>query len=283
MKTSKPLEFHALAGIFPAYVEWHGQDQKLLNVEDNEAWRDFVTDIRVNGQRTPITLYDGKILDGRHRYLACRELGIPVEYETFSKSNSEEKALAYSVSLNLQRRNLTVADRAAVYLSLKPWYSKFAEERKGGRGKKSSPNGDGFTEPDSAGRAQKKAAKKAGIGSGTAARVDSLPPDLLEEVLDGKRKVGNAAAEAKARKEKGTRAAARKGKIAAQQELVGEAVTRAVRALRSSLTPLADVADAMYSVKWQTLDQSQRDKLTAALSDINAAMDRIPWPEEEEK
>ena len=36
----------------------------------------LVEDIRVHGVKIPILVHGGHILDGRHRYLACRELGI---------------------------------------------------------------------------------------------------------------------------------------------------------------------------------------------------------------
>jgi hypothetical protein len=36
----------------------------------------LMTDMRSNGQRLPIVLYDGMIWDGRARYQACAELGL---------------------------------------------------------------------------------------------------------------------------------------------------------------------------------------------------------------
>ena len=33
-------------------------------------------DIRANGLRTPVLLYENKVLDGRNRYAACREIGV---------------------------------------------------------------------------------------------------------------------------------------------------------------------------------------------------------------
>lgn len=65
-------------------------------------------DILENGQHETIKLFDGKILDGRHRYQACRELDIQPKIENWSGTNS----LEYVLSVNLQRRHLTESQRA---------------------------------------------------------------------------------------------------------------------------------------------------------------------------
>lgn len=65
-------------------------------------------DILENGQYETIKLYDGKILDGRHRYQACRELNIEPKTENWVGNNS----LEYVLSVNLQRRHLTESQRA---------------------------------------------------------------------------------------------------------------------------------------------------------------------------
>ena len=53
------LQHHPHASIFP---EMNSAEFDLL-----------VEDIRANGVRVPITLYEGKILDGRHRYKAAKK------------------------------------------------------------------------------------------------------------------------------------------------------------------------------------------------------------------
>jgi hypothetical protein len=44
-------------------------------------------DIRENGLIYPITLLDGMILDGRNRYRACKEAGVPIRAVTFQGEN----------------------------------------------------------------------------------------------------------------------------------------------------------------------------------------------------
>ena len=48
-----PLEAHRFANIFPAL--------------DDDAFRELVEDIRVNGLREQIAVFEGKILDGVNR------------------------------------------------------------------------------------------------------------------------------------------------------------------------------------------------------------------------
>lgn len=91
------LESHPAAEIFP-----------MLSRADLESLK---TDIRTNGQREPIVLFDDKIIDGRNRYLACEELGIEPE---LCELESCPDPIAYVLSLNLHRRHLTPGERATV-------------------------------------------------------------------------------------------------------------------------------------------------------------------------
>jgi hypothetical protein len=89
-------EFHELCQIFPRCSD---EELQLL-----------VSDIRENGLLTPITLYEGKILDGRNRYLACQMLNIEPDYEEFDGNDP----LPFVVSRNLCRRHLSESQRAMV-------------------------------------------------------------------------------------------------------------------------------------------------------------------------
>lgn len=71
----KQYEFHPLAQRYP-----------LL---EGMAFEDLCSDIRANGLDKPITLYQGKILDGRNRYRACLEVGLPPRFEAYKGDDPE--------------------------------------------------------------------------------------------------------------------------------------------------------------------------------------------------
>ena len=65
---------------------------------------------RTLGLHEPIWLYEGQILDGRNRYRACQELGIPCPTRVYEG----QEPLAFNLSLNLHRRHLNESQRAMV-------------------------------------------------------------------------------------------------------------------------------------------------------------------------
>jgi ParB-like chromosome segregation protein Spo0J len=96
------LSFHPLADIFP-----------LMEGEEFDA---LVADIKANGLRELITVYQNKILDGRNRYRACRALGIEPRLTPFT--GDDEAARAFVISKNLHRRHLTAEKRRELIANL---------------------------------------------------------------------------------------------------------------------------------------------------------------------
>lgn len=90
------LEIHDLCKLFPPMAE-----DQFLSLLDS---------IRDHGLLTPIMLYEGKILDGRHRHRACINLGIEPSFEEYEG----EDALGYVLALNLSRRHLDESQRAMI-------------------------------------------------------------------------------------------------------------------------------------------------------------------------
>lgn len=90
------MKFHQYSEIFP-----------LIEGADFDA---LAADIKEYGLREKIWLYEGKVLDGRNRFLACQKAKVKPQYRQFK--GNDNAALAFVVSANVQRRHLTVQQRA---------------------------------------------------------------------------------------------------------------------------------------------------------------------------
>jgi hypothetical protein len=89
---------HPFADLFP-----------MMTAQEQEA---LAADIAENGQRQPIVLYQGQILDGRNRLLACETAGVDPIFTTHE--GDDASALALVISLNAQRRDMSASQRAIV-------------------------------------------------------------------------------------------------------------------------------------------------------------------------
>ena len=97
------LQLHPLCTLFP----------RMDGVEFNE----LISDIKANGQREPIIVHDGMILDGGNRWRACIEAGIEPHTMEFGGGNLVD----YVLSVNLHRRHLTAGQRGAIVASCQNW------------------------------------------------------------------------------------------------------------------------------------------------------------------
>jgi hypothetical protein len=91
-------EAHELALVFPPMSELE--------------FAAFKEDIREQGQQEAIVLYEGKILDGLHRYRACRELGRDPRVVRFE--GNPRAAAQLVLGRNFHRRHLTTSQRALI-------------------------------------------------------------------------------------------------------------------------------------------------------------------------
>jgi hypothetical protein len=96
MTTAYPL--HPAAEIFP--------------VMDEAAFEALIADIAAHGQREPILILDGQVIDGRHRLRACEQLGLEPLVRQVSAGEGDPFGLV--ISLNLHRRHLNESQRALV-------------------------------------------------------------------------------------------------------------------------------------------------------------------------
>jgi hypothetical protein len=159
------LEVHPLANEFPMMSELEFESLKH--------------DISVNGCREPIVLFEKKILDGRNRYRACRELGKPFLTKPFE--GSFEAARQYSASANLLRRHLTKSQKAMVIVKS----GLVVPPGDGGKRRSRGTGKDAIME----------VSKKFGVNHVTlykAAYVFARDPPLAERVMAGELSVGSA-------------------------------------------------------------------------------------------
>ena len=73
-----------------------------------EAFDALKSDIEKNGQIDPIWVKAGEIIDGRHRYRACRELGRECRTKEFEGDDVE----TFVISVNVSRRHLSSNQQA---------------------------------------------------------------------------------------------------------------------------------------------------------------------------
>lgn len=94
------MEFHPLANVLP--------------LMEGEPFAELVADIKANGLREPIMVYEDKVLDGRNRFRACVDLGMQPDLEYFNGGDP----VAFVISKNIHRRHLDTSQRAMVAAKL---------------------------------------------------------------------------------------------------------------------------------------------------------------------
>jgi ParB-like chromosome segregation protein Spo0J len=161
------LEIHPLALAFPAY-----------NKHDMAA---LAEDMRAHGMLQKITLFEGKVLDGRNRVEAAKQIGLMfIPIDRFQ--GTFEQARAYVISLNMVRRDLTTSQKARIAASL-------ARMRPGRPSKGAGEN------PQNCGLSTKAAAEQLKVSPRsieTAKAIQEADPALAEEVKQGRTKLSTA-------------------------------------------------------------------------------------------
>jgi len=109
MKTK--FKVHPAAEIFP-----------MLTGDELQRLAD---DIKANGLRSPITLYDDMILDGRNRLAACEMAGVDPDFDDYEG----DSPVSFVISANIHRRHLGDSQRAMVSADIEPMFAVEAKER----------------------------------------------------------------------------------------------------------------------------------------------------------
>jgi len=178
------LSLHPLCVFFPRIV--------------GNEFDSLVADIRANGLREPITLYEGQVLDGGNRYSACLEAGIEPHFVGFTGGD----IAAFVLSANMHRRHLSQGQNAAIIAQVTNWAE--ANQRGGKRVSDESATLPLATVADRA--------KASGTSERTQRKADAIAkadPALAAEVAQGTTTLAKAVekiAEAKPKSERQTEA-----------------------------------------------------------------------------
>lgn len=195
-KISSEIAVHEAADLFPLM-----DDKRLTELKDS---------IRAHGLLHEIILYEGKILDGRNRYIACISVGCEPRFR-----NYEGDPFAYVWDANGERRDLGGAQRYLIWKEAseksKAWQlQRQAIQDAANRKRSDAQKGIPKAEKERSGttsattfqvhvtREAKAAASK--TDRGTVERMDRLceqRPDLAKDVQKGKKKATAALREMK--------------------------------------------------------------------------------------
>jgi hypothetical protein len=171
---------------------------KRYPLPDNKEFRHILEDIRKHGLRRPIiTTRDGEwIVDGRVRFLACREAGIEPRFTKLSADHTDEMIWDYVWSSNLYRRHLTCDQRAMLAASYAEEIEREAKERQKfhggtapGRPRTLPPQeGGGVSDNPRARETTRVAARKHGVSKDKVQQVITLKKkatELYRQVEEG--------------------------------------------------------------------------------------------------
>lgn len=143
----------------------------------------LVADIKANGLREPITLYEGQVLDGGNRYAACLEAGVEPHFVGFTGGD----IAAFVLSANMHRRHLSQGQNAAIIAQVTNWAE--ANQRGGRRATDAIPTIPLATVAE---RAQ-----ASGTSERTQRKADKIAkvaPELVAEVAQGNISIAQAEA-----------------------------------------------------------------------------------------
>ena len=150
--------------------------------------RELAADIEENGLLEPIVLHpDGRILDGRNRWTACKLADVEPRTVQWDGSQGE---VSFVLSLNLHRRHLTSSQAACVAVEAKPLEAEFraaAESRM--RSGKSDPSQKIDEGSHNGNRTDSKLAEAFGTNRqyvNAARKLKDESPDLFEDVKAGR-------------------------------------------------------------------------------------------------
>ena len=152
---------------------------KILPEMPTADYQRLVEDIRVKGLMHAITTFDGKILDGRHRFTACKDAGVIPRYEPYTGTDP-----AGYVASSCVHRSLTPSQRAFIAAGFLEYEKAQAKSRQGSRKDivETFPLSDEGKSRDKAGERMHVSGRSV---DDAAKIIASAVPELVEKVRNG--------------------------------------------------------------------------------------------------
>ena len=173
-------------------------DALRFPVLKDEEYQSLKRSIADEGLIDPIALYNDQLLDGRHRYRACLELGIEPRFDVLPLTTD---TLRYVIAKNVVGRQLTTSQRGLMAAEMVDWNAWGAPP--GGRGNQHSKRQQDISgksrnhdlpEKDCSFLTREEAAELYGVSKSTIDTAHDLlvycPAELIQEVRDGEKRLG---------------------------------------------------------------------------------------------
>lgn len=185
----------------------HSKQDEFSPPMSDRQWKKFVKGISEVGVLQPLTVTEGfRIIDGKHRFLALKELGKEHVRVFVDEEIDEGDIPNYIVNNKLDKAELKPGQRAALVIRL--FYEELAQEAKermslGGKGGVNEGVPD-LEQVKTTGRTNEKLAKKSGVGKTNIAYLLAVyrnRPDLFDLVFDGSYSINKAYTQMKADEE----------------------------------------------------------------------------------
>lgn len=159
-----------------------------------DDYQSLLDDIRQHGLLVPIELYNGQVIDGRHRQQACLDLELEPDY--IEANLGDQSPSQYVWSLNGPRRHLTPTQKATVAVELLP---SIERETPRGRPKANTEKTEKIPELT---ESREKAAKLVGVNEryvSDAKKIKENAPDVFEKMQTGEVNMTQAKSELRSR------------------------------------------------------------------------------------
>ena len=151
----------------------------LLRPLTTDEYIELEQNIKSNGCREAIVIWDGTIIDGHHRYKVCQKHSIPFNTKEMDFP-SEADALFWIGRNQKGRRNLAPAELALLALEVEPMIAERAREQQGKRTNLLPNSAKGSTNINT----RKELSRIAGVGAGTIYEAKKVKESGNQEVLN---------------------------------------------------------------------------------------------------